>query len=213
VSNLSFDTYQFENRANHPVHADFDGHDFHSNGVAFEDYARMHTETHKLAAWRPSIPDWVFNDSKLRAVIVGCVEARARNGTERIDRTGTHAERLARAQKKLAEDRPNLEARIDNLCAKYVAAKRAGDAVLTRHFGQKIEEVDTQLRMIDSRVNYYAGVAYHCWRCGVDSVAAASRLGIKPPHVRALMWRMSKVAGELGYGPPKTIKQGRNKNM
>ena len=29
---------------------------------------------------------------------------------------------------------------------------------------------------------------------------------MKPPHVRALLWRLGKTAGELGYGPRKEIK-------
>lgn len=198
----------------HPVHADFDGHDFHSNGIAFEDYARMSTQRHcKLNYGRhTAAPDWVFNDSKLRAVIVGCIEARAyMHSNNYIPKHGTHAERLARAQQALAAKRPNLEARIDGLCQHYMNVKRAGDMALAAKLAQKVEEVDTQLRLLDEPAKYYVGAAYYYWRTGLDSVATAQQLHIKPPHVRALLWRMGKVAGQLGYGAPKIIRHGPKK--
>ena len=52
-----------------------------------------------------------------------------------------------------------------------------------------------------------AGVAYHYWRGGLNSVETGQQLGIKPPHVRQLLWRLSTTAGRLGYGPRKTIQQ------
>jgi hypothetical protein len=188
-----------------PVHADYVGNgEFTSNGIAFEDYARMTTQTHKLAAYRQGAPpDWVFDNNKLRAVIVGCVEARADQWWARRSYSGTDAERLARAQKTLAAKLPNLEARIDELCKQFLAAKNAGDAALKKHFQQKIEEVDTQLRMIENPAKFYVGAAFYYWRAGLDSVATGQQLGIKPPHVRCILWRMGKVAGQLGYGPPK----------
>ena len=206
MSGLDFDTHQFEGRAR-PVSAEFDGHDFQSNGISWQDYGSMHTETHKLAPGRQlAAPEWVFNDLKLRSVIVGCVEARAINGfgKRNYDYTGTDAERLARAQKKLSVFRLALEARIDRLCKAYVAAKNSGQAAAIE-LAQKVQEVDTQLRLIDNPALYYVGVAYHYWRCGLNSVETAAQLGILPPHVRCLLWRMGKVAGELGYAAPKTI--------
>jgi hypothetical protein len=204
VSYQTLETYQFGEGAHYPVHVDFDGHDFHSNGISHDDYARMQTQRHKLNAYRHGAsPDWAFNDSKLRAVIVGCMEARAQNGTEKINRTGTDAERMERAQKKIAEKHSGLEERINKLCKLYVTAKRAGDAALTKHFAQKVEETDTVLRLLDNPAKFYAGVAYHYWRCGLNSVETAQQLHIKPPHVRQILWRMGKVAGQLGYGPPK----------
>ena len=62
--------------------------------------------------------------------------------------------------------------------------------------------------MIENPAKYYAGVAYHYWRCGLTSVEVGQELGIKPPHVRCILWRMGKVAGQLGYAPVKSIKKG-----
>ncbi len=200
-------TYQFAGNERHPVYVEYIGGEIKSSNISFDDYSRMTTQRHKLR--RSSIvPMWAYNDTKLRAVIVGCVIARAYQQAAKRFCYGTDAERLARAQKKIADEhRPKLIARIDKLCAQYMAAKRAGDAELTTLLGQKVEETDTQLRMIDNPAKYYAGAAYHCWRSGLDSVAAGLNLGIKPPHVRCLLWRMGKVAGQLGYGAPKIVQR------
>jgi hypothetical protein len=207
VSLLTFDPHQFAGRAHQqsPVSAEFDGHDFQSNGISFQDYGSMHMERHKLNPGRRiTAPDWIFNDTKLRAVIVGCVEARAYGGhLETFKPTGTDAERLARAQKVLAAWRPNLEARIDKLCRAFLDAKWSGRAADEKELAQKVEEVDTQLRLIDSPAKYYAGCCYYYWRSGLNSVETGQQLGIKPPHVRCILWRMGKIAGVLGYGAPK----------
>lgn len=188
------------------VHVDFiAGGEVTSTGIAFDDYARMSTQVRKLNAYRRGpAPAWAFNDSKLRAVIVNCIEARSVNSIQKIDRTGTDVQRLARAQARLAGKRANLEARIDRLCRQYVAAKNSGEQA-AKELAQKVEEVDTQLRLIDNPAKYYAGVAYHYWRSGLNSVETGQQLGIKPPHVRALLWRMGKAAGQLGYDKLKTI--------
>ena len=139
VSYPNFD-YAFGGNTQHPVHAEFDGHDFQSNGISFEDYSRMSTRQHKLAPGRHgAAPDWVFNDSKLRAVLVGCIEARAHQQYVAKHQYGTHAERLARAQKKLDTRRSELEARIDKLCKAYMAAKATGDAAAAQAVAQKVE--------------------------------------------------------------------------
>jgi DNA-binding NarL/FixJ family response regulator len=208
MSNLNFDPYQFARGGMLAVHAEYDGHGFQSGGIGFEDYSRMNTFTHKLNSGRHgATPDWVFNDTKLRAVIVGCIESRSKSGQERsVDTTGTDAQRLARAQARIAGKHAMLEARIDRLCKQYMDAKRAGDDALTKHFAQKVEELDTQIRMTDNPAKFYAGVAYHYWRSGLNSVETGQQLYIKPPHVRQILWRMGKIAGQLGYGAPKRIR-------
>jgi hypothetical protein len=197
VSSLAFNTYQFETRINSVVSAEFDGHEFHSNGIAHEDYARMHTQQVKLnASRRNPTPNWAFDDTKLPEIILRCLEVRA--GLRR-PQAGTHAQRLARAQEVLASFlRPQLTTRIDRLCAKYVAAKRAGNFARERMLGQKIEETDPQLRLIYQAPQVLPGVVYYYWRCGLDSVTVGHKLGIKPPHVLGLLWRIGKVAGLLG---------------
>jgi lambda repressor-like predicted transcriptional regulator len=207
VSLLNFDPHQFAGPANRqrPVSAEFDGHDFQSNGISHQDYGSMQVETHKLnSGRRGAAPDWVFNDSKLRAVIVGCIEARAYGaGAKYYKPTGTDAERLARAQQVLSAWRPNLEARVDKLCRAFLDAKWSGRAADEKELAQKVEEVDTQLRLIDAPAKYYAGVCYYYWRSGLNSVETGQQLGMKPPHVRGMLWRMGKIAGQLGYGAPK----------
>lgn len=54
-------------------------------------------------------------------------------------------------------------------------------------------------------------MAHRYWRLGENSPAVGAALGIKPPLVRAMCWRMRKVAGELGYGARHEIKRGKRK--
>jgi len=202
VSNLSFDQYQFADRAQQAVHADYVGAgEFESTNIAYEDYTRMHTERHVLAPGRrEDAPDWVFNDLKLRDVVVRCVECRAYAARIKTYKPqGTHVQRLARAQQTLASLRPELVKRIDRLCATYNSV--AGDPVARKYYGQKVEEVDTQLRFIDNPALLLVGVAYHYWRSGLTSAEIGQQLGVKPPHVRKLLLQMKTAAGHLGYGP------------
>jgi hypothetical protein len=210
VSNLpAFDTYAFGGRGSHPVHAEYDGHEFTSTGVAFEDYARMHVEQRKLGANRTA-PAWAFNADKLRRVIVRTMEVRA---GLRNPQPGTDAERMAHAQQKLDDSRRLLTATIDRLCEEFVAAKKAGDVARTEFLARKIKEQDTRLAVIPNAAMLYAGVSYHVWRCGLDSVAAAQNLGLKPPLVRQTLARMCAIAHELGYGPaPRIGKKWGNKD-
>jgi hypothetical protein len=53
-----------------------------------------------------------------------------------------------------------------------------------------------------------AGVVYHYYRRGADSVETAQALHLKPPHVRRLAMVLGKVAGELGFAPPKIATVG-----
>jgi len=209
VSNLNSDQYAFGGRGNYAVHAEYDGREFQSNGVAFEDYSRMHTEQRKLSVNRTA-PEWSFNSDKLRAVIVRAMECRA---GFRKPQPGTDAERLARAQKRIDHSRRLLTGILDRLCAEFVAAKKAANIARTEYLAQKIEEQDTRLRVIPTAAyQLYAGCAYHCWRCGLDSVAAAQKLDLKPPHVRQTLWRMRKAAHQLGFGAAPRVGKKRDKN-
>ena len=82
----------------------------------------------------------------------------------------------------------------------YVEAKNAGTApARLRVMAQKIEEVDTQLRMIETGPLLYAGIVYYYWRLGETSADVGQAMNLKPPHVRQCLYRMRRSARELGY--------------
>lgn len=191
----------------HPVSVEFTGGEIHSTGVGFDDYQRMQAHRRKLASHRHGpAPDWAFNTAQLRAIIVRCMERRA---LIYKPLPLTEDQRLLVAQKVLEEKyQPELVARINRLCKEYVAAKNAKDTARVTELAPKVEECDTALRLVKNAPYMLAGVVYHYYRRGVDSVETGRALHLKPPHVRRLVMVMGKVAGELGYAPPKIAKVG-----
>lgn len=188
----------------HPIHAEFmAGGEVKSTGVAFEDYSRMSTQFHKLNYGRRyHAPAWALNDDDIRAVITRYMESRA---DFRYAQAGTDKERMERAQQKLKQKRPELVARLDRLCAQFVAAKHDGLAIRAEELAQKVEETDTQLVVLEDIHKRVAGIIYFYWRCGYNSVETGAELGLKPPHVRGILARLLVVAGKLHYAPPEVM--------
>src|SRR5271169_2588797 len=82
------------------VHAAANG-ELVSNGIAWEDSARMQTRLRKGASHhRTGIPDFVMNREQLLDVVVRYVEGKA-GITKKHKRRGTLQERLRRAEAKL----------------------------------------------------------------------------------------------------------------
>lgn len=186
-----------------PVNVGFIGGEIVSTGIAFSDYDRMQTFTRKLAPGRRyDIPTWAVNDDQTCAVIARSMEGRA--GLRMRVREGTELERLTKAQRILREKEPQLVARLDRLCARFVAAKKEGDEY-ARYLGIQIEGIDTQLRLLDRTAETLASVVYLYWRCGFNSVEIGEQLGIKASHVRATTYRLIEVGVELGYPAPTPI--------
>lgn len=206
----NFDPHQFAGRYNQlhrPVQVDFIGGEIQSTGLDFRDYSYMHMQERKLAPGRQvAAPDWAMCDTKLRDVVVRALEIRA---AFRKPQPGTPAERLARAQRELVtKQRSLLISILDGLCKRYMELKLERAHPHKRLLARKIEEADSALRLVDKAAVIYAGAVFHYYRRGLDSVAVAAALGIKPPAVRRTLWRMRRVAGELGFGP-KVIVQHR----
>jgi hypothetical protein len=182
----------------YPVHADFIAGEVVSTRLGFDDYSRMQTAEHKLNAGRRyATPPWSHNDMQIAEVIARFMEVRAMIGHPRR-LSGTSAERLAQAQQLLIKQRPELMARVDKLCREYMAAKDT-DVSRANFVSQKVEEADTQLRILESVPLVLAGCIHFYWRCGYDSVETARQLRLKPPHVRRLLHRLCLIADKLGY--------------
>jgi hypothetical protein len=176
----------------YPVQAKFDGHDFVSTGIDYAD--SMHViKGHKPGASRRlETPEWAYNDGQLRAVVVRFLELRA---NFRKQQHGTEAERLQRAIAKLQTTKPHLEELLNRFCRKYADNKKAGvDSVILKRQALEIKMFDTQLCWLGREHLLALGVIHHYYRCGADSVATGAALGIQPPHVRSILWRLNKAA-------------------
>lgn len=197
---------QFANRRAFPVHAEYGAdHEWQSPGIAFEDYARMQTSVRAVAPGRQlETPSWAVNNTQLRELLVAFLEERAFNGRTGLD-TGTLAERLANAQRKLiANCGKFLIPTIDRLCKRLVALKGSGPSTQQtqkqiRSLEQEIENADTRLRFEqkDGGASLVLGVVYFYFRLGQDSVAVGKQLETKPPHIRQIVWRLRNTWAKL----------------
>lgn len=188
-----------------PVSAEFHGgDDWSSTGVGFDDYGRMTTQRkHKPIERKRPCPEWVFNQQQLAEIIVSCVEYRALlcRGLHAKARAGfTLQQRLKIAEATLGEREAPLLGNLDDLQARYKLAKEFGQTDAMRMLEQKIEEVDTRLIVNRKAATLYSGVVYHYFQRGADSVEVANALGMKPPWVRQVVWRLEHIAAQLGYG-------------
>jgi hypothetical protein len=190
---LAFDQHQFF-RPGVPVHADYAGNgEFSSTGISFDDYSKMHAGQQSLfRGRRVPPPRWALNDVELREVLVRFLERRA--GLLKPC-GGTHAQRIRRARAKLKSRVPTQSALLDRMCRDYVASKRKRKTKTARLRMQEmeIENLDTQLRMVDP-LPVVARVVYLYHRCGLDSVQVGTAVHLKPPHIRGLLWRLDRVA-------------------
>ncbi len=186
----TYDPHQFY-RLRHPVHVRYVAGEWVSTGISFEDLPRYTVQNHKPSAERKlPTPQWAVNDSLLRELLVTYLEHRAAiNHKQR----GTQAERLARATAKLKAEAQVMAENVIALNREYAARKRIDprDPILPK-LAIEIENMDTQLRFIRRPAEMICGVVYYYFRAKQDSPATAEALGLKPPHVRQIIWRLSR---------------------
>jgi len=164
--------------------------------ISFEDYQRMSTRTH--TGPRRPCPAFMLDPEKLRALIVRAVENRA---GLRHPWPGTLTERLKRAEAKLLATKARKLAVLDNLCKKYVAAKRAGEPC--RKLAQSIEGLDSTISTLDRPAAIIGAVLFLSYRSGLDSVAVSQQLqgAVKPVTVRQILHRVKLLS--QGMKPPR----------
>ena len=177
-----------------PVHATYKGGSkFDSTGIAFEDYNRMGTSGHKLNSGRRApTPAWVNDDATVREVVTLFMEERAqlvqcREGELYNARSGSVIERIDRAKERMLEKRPVLEKKLKNLCARYMAERNTSKR---KTLAELIENTDTSLRIVERGASIAVAVLHYYYRLGMDSVAVAQELNLKPPHIRQLVYRL-----------------------
>lgn len=186
MTNLSFDSHAFAGKRAQAVST--------STGIAYDDYRGMHRYRHKPSGERRlPTPDWALDDTLLRPLIVAYVEDRAAVGIG----PGTLSERLARANEALRQRRPKLNADLDRLSREYVYTV---DPSRKRDLEIDIEGLDTCIRVNDRWAAVLAAIVYLYYRVRLDSVAVGEELGLKPPHVRQVLYRLHQVADRLANG-------------
>jgi hypothetical protein len=178
-----FDLHAFAGRRARPVST--------ATGISFDDFGFMQTRQHKQSGERRlPTPTWALNNAALRELITAYMEKRA--GIPRG--TGKLSERLARAKQSLIRRRAAINATLDRLSHKYVAAKRPKRK---RALQIEIEGLDTWVRISESGAAVAAAIVYLYYRVGLDSPGVAEILRLKPPHVRMVLCRMRRIAKRL----------------
>jgi hypothetical protein len=180
-------------QSNAPVHVEFTSDGFHSTGISYDDYKGMSLMKRKAVTERRlPTPEWALNDTKLRDVMVAFIETRA--GFRKLQ-NGTPQVRLSNANKRRLANKPRLVETLTKLCRDYAALKKSGkDPERLKQLGIEIESFDTQLRFLGKEDEMVAGVVYRYYRLKDNSVEVAAALGMKPPHVRQVLWRLDKAA-------------------
>ncbi len=183
-----------------PVHLpDKDENGVYERGVSFDELSRMNVQNHKgHSHWRTGCPAFMFSKTAMREIIVRFLERRAFSKVRQKKIQGTLQERLIAAQRKLDAMTPNLIVALDSLCEKYLTAKCADDLPAVKKLECLIEGLDTRLRIETPNFGaFVCAVLYFSYRCGnMDSVAVATQLGVKPAHIRQILSRCRKLAGE-----------------
>lgn len=123
----NFDPHAFAGKRSHPVSATITATGWLSNGVSFDDYSRMSTQTRRASGERRlPTPEWAMNNPMLRRVLVQFMEERAFSKKERLKLKGGLKERLERAKEKIATKRPAAIVVLDRLCGEYTEIKSKG---------------------------------------------------------------------------------------
>jgi hypothetical protein len=202
---------QFSDRQRFPVSAEVTADGWATPGIAFEDYARMAIQTHKLSGERRlPTPRWAINNEMLRLLIVSFLEERMLHAGSKFLWTYWRAvaklpleKRLEIAQKRLMEQRPWQTQTLDALCKEYVGASPERKQILQT----QIQNVDTFLRYTekDAGLATIAGCVSLYYRYCTDSVGVGLELHLKPNHVRQILCRLFETARKLSVIDPRFI--------
>jgi hypothetical protein len=199
-----FDRHQFDGKRARPVSQE--------TRLSFEDYVGMSTRAHKATFERRlPTPQWALDDSLLQQLLVVFMEARAKI----VNADGSMFQRLTRASQAVINRHPKMVTSLALMCKEYRAILKDGvvdpklkepflpgmeaeaqhyaTVVRKRELEIEIEGMDTYLRYTRTGgADMLAAVVYLYYRVGMDSVGVAAEVGLKPPHVRQLLYRLSE---------------------
>jgi hypothetical protein len=198
---LSYDPYQFAGKQHYAVSL--------TSGITYSDYERMRSFTHKASGIRRyETPLYALNDRILRELLLAFMETRL----QIRDPTGTTTERRERIRQAALDRLPHLIATVDKLNREYVEAQsKHAPPERLKNLEMEIEMLDTQIRTTqEGGMGLVASIAYLYHRLKFDSVGVGLELGIKPPHVRSILWKLNEVFkskfNEDGSLKPRVVK-------
>jgi hypothetical protein len=188
-------------RPMYPVSARVAAHgEWASPGIAFDDYARCSTQQ-RLASGERRLPTpaWALDPHKLRALIVRTMELRAGFNKPQL---GTEVERLDRAKAVIARKRVAQDATLTKLCLEFNRLNNdpSTPKLRLKRLRVEIESIDTSLQASsgdDRGAAKLAGIVHFYYAVGMDSVGVGTTLGVKPPCVRATLWRMHRLWAKM----------------
>ena len=181
--NLHYDTYQWERPHPFAVSAE--------TKLTYQDYSSMNVQTRKQSGERRlPTPVWAVNDEFLRKLLVVFMEQRFQVHTE-----GTLIERREALRQHAIAQCPRFAAKLDELNARYVElGKQGAPPARLRRLEMQIENLDTVIRTThNGGMDYVAAVVFFYYRVRLDSVGVGLELGIKPPHVRVMLFRLHQL--------------------
>jgi hypothetical protein len=184
LANPSFDRWAFDGKRVHPVSI--------ATRLSFQDYSGMQTYTKKQSGQRRlETPQWAVNDVFLRELLVAYLENRA--GIRKPK--GTLRARRARVRRVAISQHPRFNATLNRLNSEYVQAQRDGvPRERLKELEIEIENLDTHIRTTrNGGMDFVAAVVYLYYRVGLDSVGVGGELGLRPPHVRQILWKLRNV--------------------
>lgn len=143
-------------------------------------------------------PEWTHNDDTFRQVVLACLEDRVYIAPQ-PDKT--YDERLAAVRKR-------AQVYADGYLPKLKAllqAHRKASAARRDALAIQIQNLDTQIVTAARLVENVCAVAYLSYRLGYKSPEIAAQLGLKPPNVRIIRYRLNRTWQRLvkGKRPPR----------
>ena len=182
--------------------------------IAFSDASAFHFTrglSPKLGRKTPT-PEWALSDEKLRQVVIAYLEVRFYIWPQP---GATYDDRIAAIRKASALRATTYREHVRTMLAAY----RTIEADRQQKFATEIQNLDTQVVLADRLVEVVLHAVYLSYRLNYNSVQVAEATGLKPPAVRALLWRLRKTWDWLsttgirpphgGRGPAKKRQEGR----
>ena len=170
--------------------------------IAWSDKNFMHVERRRCSRdLKRSVPEWVFNNEMLRHV---CLIYLERRFAIHAPTGASHTERLAAINKVAAAQKEQRMRVVDVRLDQFNLAKdRHTSSDRMKRLALVLQVEDTRA-VVNSRIAaVILGVAYMSWRQRMKSTEVAEALGIKPPHVRIILYRLKRIHADIQAGNPR----------
>lgn len=213
---LRFDPYQHK-RDQLPISGRYAGHDtWESTGLSFGDYQRAHVEQRKssFSNRRLAVPDWALKSETIGVVFISYLERRAHN-LLKLDalKCLSLKERFHLADVLLKQRAQKLEKRLDKLCVSFCEVRKLEQTPerlkLLARLQRSIQQIDMQIIVERRAPEIVTAIIWKYFREGLNSVDVAAALGLHPPAVRQIVYRIMRTADALGFEHPPSLTRSR----